>query len=71
MFEESRAAVVQEGTTLAVRVNCMADAGPIKEPVRFALCVSLEVAEGVELPIYQQVRERVAPRVGVRLGPAA
>ncbi len=70
VFEESRAAVVQEGTTLAVRVNCMADAGPIKEPVRFALCVSLEVAEGVELPIYQQVRERVAPRVGVRLGPA-
>lgn len=70
VFEESRAAVVQEGTTLAVRVNCMADAGPIKEPVRFALCVSLEVAEGVNLPIYQQVRERVAPRVGVRPGPA-
>lgn len=70
VFEESRAAVVQEGTTLAVRVNCMADAGPIKEPVRFALCVSLEVAEGVNLPIYQQVRERVAPRVGVQPGGA-
>lgn len=70
VFEESRAAVVQDGTTLAVRVNCLADAGPIKEPVRFALCVSLEVAEGVNLPIYQQVRERVAPRVGVQLGPA-
>jgi Subtilase family len=70
VFKASRAAVVQEGTTLAVRVNCLADAGPIKEPVRFALCVSLEVAEGVNLPIYQQVRERVVPRVGVRPGPA-
>lgn len=70
MFEESRAAVVQDGTTLAVRVNCLADAGPIKEPVRFALCVSLEVEEGVTLPIYRQVRERVALRVGVQSGAA-
>jgi len=70
VFEESRAAVVQDGTTLAVRVNCLADAGPIKEPVRFALCVSLEVEEGVTLPIYRQVRERVALRVGVQSGAA-
>jgi len=71
VFEESRAAVVQDGATLAVRVNCVADAGRIVEPVKFALCVSLEVAVGVNLPIYQQVRERVAPRVGVRPGSSA
>ncbi len=71
VFEESRAAVIQEGTTLAVRVNCVADAGPLKESVQFALCVSLEVAEGVNLPIYEQVRERVASRIGVQPAAAA
>jgi hypothetical protein len=66
VFETQRAVAVQEGTTLAIRVNCVADAGRILEPVPFALCVSLEVAEGVDLPIYQQVRERIAQRVRVQ-----
>lgn len=71
VFETERAVPVQEGTTLALRVNCLADAGRISEPVDFALCVSLEIPEGVDIPIYQQVRERVAPRVRVQAGPAA
>jgi len=70
VFETDRAVPVQEGTTLAIRVNCVADAGRIWEPVQFALCVSLEVAEAVDLPIYQQVRERIAPRVRVQAGRA-
>lgn len=71
VFETERAVAVQEGTTLAIRVNCLADAGRISEPVEFALCVSLEIPEGVDIPIYQQVREWVAPRVRVQAGPAA
>jgi hypothetical protein len=68
VFEGQRAVPVVDGQSLRIRVNCVADAGPIRDPVEFALCVSLEVAEGVALPIYQQVRERVAPRVDVRAG---
>lgn len=71
IFESARALAVVDDTTQSIRVNCMADAGRIDLPIEFALCVSLEVAEGVGLPIYQQVRERVAQRVGVRaVGPA-
>jgi len=68
VFEGSRAVPVVDGSYLSVRVNCLADAGRILEPVEFALCVSLEVAEGVALPIYEQVRERITQRVGVQTG---
>lgn len=68
VFTGDRAVPIVDGTSLPVRVNCVADAGRIVEPIEFALCVSLEVGEGVDLPIYQQVRERIAQRVGVQAG---
>lgn len=66
VFDGQRAIPMVDGAYLAVRVNCLADAGRIMEPIKFALCVSLEVAEGIELPIYQQIRERIAPRIIVQ-----
>lgn len=66
VFEGARAVPVDDETYLSVRVNCLADAGRIDDPVKFALCVSLEVAEGVALPIYEQVRNRIALRVGIQ-----
>lgn len=66
VFDGALAVPVDDETYLSVRVNCLADAGRIVDPVDFALCLSLEVGEGVDLPIYQQVRERVASRVGVQ-----
>lgn len=64
-FEGEGAVPVVPGQSLVVRVNCLADAGRLDSPVEFALCVSLEVAEGVALPIYEQVRARITPRVVV------
>lgn len=66
VFEGTAASVVADGESLRVRVNCKADAGALVEPVQFALCVSLEVAEGVAIPVYNEVRERITARVGVR-----
>lgn len=64
-FEGEGAVPVVPGQQLSVRVNCLADAGRLVNPVEFALCVSLEVAEGVALPIYEQVRARIRPRVTI------
>ena len=67
IFEGEGAVPVVPGQSLVVRVNCLADAGRLDKPVEFALCVSLEVAEGVgvALPIYEQVRARITPRITV------
>lgn len=47
---------------LELKVNCRADAGDLTSPVPFALLVTLEVAEGEALPLYQQVAERLRER---------
>lgn len=65
IFEGEGAVPVVPGQSMVVRVNCLADAGRIDRPVEFALCVSLEVAEGVALPIYEQVRARITPRIEI------
>ena len=71
VLEGDRATVFQDGDTIAVRVNCRADAGDIPAPIRYGLAITLEVAEGVEqrvdlLPIYEEVRDRLAIRVPVQ-----
>jgi len=65
IFEGEGAVPIVPGQSMVVRVNCLADAGRLDHPVDFALCVSLEVAEGVSLPIYEQVRARITPRISV------
>lgn len=64
-FEGEGAVPVVAGQHLLVRVNCVADAGRLLNPVEFALCVSLEVAEGVALPIYNQVRARIGQPIAI------
>lgn len=54
-----------EDADLVFKVNCAEDGGKLVAPVPFALCVTLEVAEGVDLPIYQEIRERVSTRVSI------
>jgi hypothetical protein len=65
VLESSDAIDFQDGDMIAIKVNCRADAGAIITPIRFALVVTLEVAEGVTLPIYQEVRDRLGIRVRV------
>lgn len=68
IFEGHNAVPIPEGDELIIKVNCVRDAGRIQNPIAFALCVSLEVAEGVNLPIYQEIRNQVSLRVGIRAG---
>ena len=42
------------------------DSGELTGKVRFALCVSLEVAIGSAIPIYEEIRDRIRPQVVVQ-----
>lgn len=48
-----------DGDFMIFKVNCKAGAGKLEGVARFALCVSLEVAEGVRLPIYEEIAARI------------
>ena len=70
VLEGVDATVFEDGDAVRLRVNCRADAGEIPAPIRYGLVVTLEVAEGIDIPIYQEVRERLAIRFRVEARPA-
>jgi len=63
--EGARAVDFQDGDSITIKVSCRADAGDIPEPIRYGLAVTLEVAEGIGVPIYQEVKDRLRVRVPI------
>jgi hypothetical protein len=59
ILEGEDAVVFVDGNRFECKVNCAADAGDLTGKVRFAICVSLEVAIGSGIPVYQEISERI------------
>ena len=68
ILEGNHAVVFQDGEVIKIKVNCRAVGGKITEPIRYGLAVTLEVAEGIDIPIYPEVRDRLAVRVQIDRG---
>ena len=73
VLEGEQATVFQDGYAITIKVSCRADAGEIPAPVRYGLAITLEMVEVEEqqqrlhlLPIYEEVRDRLAIRVPVQ-----
>jgi hypothetical protein len=63
VLEGEDACVITEGDGLKLTVNCRSDAGRIKEPIPYAVAISLEVADHVDIAIYSEIRTRLRPRI--------
>lgn len=63
ILEGEDAVAFVDGQRFECKVNCAADAGELTGKVRFALCVSLEVAIDSGISVYQEVRDRIKPPV--------
>ena len=59
ILEGEDAVAFVDGNRFECKVNCAADAGDLSGKVRFAICVSLEVAIGSGIPVYQEIRDRI------------
>ncbi len=58
--------VYEEDGYILLHVACKADATEsLDEAIPYGLAVTLEVAEGVDVPIYEQIRTRIRPQVPV------
>jgi hypothetical protein len=67
VLEGQRAAVnIQRDATLDIPVSCVEDAGTFSEPIPYALAVTIEVASGVNVRVYDEIRSRIYTRVAVR-----
>jgi len=68
IFENDSAVPFGDGDTVSIKVNCRKDARRMEEAATYGLVVSLEVAEGIDIPIYEEVRTRIATAIEVRAG---
>ena len=68
ILEGEDAVAFADGDRFQCKVNCAADAGDLTGKVAFALCVSFEVAVGSEIAVYEEVRQRITPQIGIQLG---
>jgi hypothetical protein len=68
IFEGERAAAFPEDDTILIKVNCRADANTLEGAVRYGLVVSLEVAEELRVPVYDEIAIRIRPAVPIEAG---
>lgn len=66
--EES--SVFTDGASMVFNVSCAEDAGKLQGTVPFALIVSLEVAPGSGIPVYQEIANKITPVPRVSPGAA-
>lgn len=66
IFEGDTAEPIADGDHLSVQVNCREDAGRIISPIPYGLAVSLEVAEGIDIPVYNEIRTRITPAIQIQ-----
>jgi hypothetical protein len=69
VLQGDRAAAFVDGDNLDIHIGCRADAGALEEEVPYALVVTLEVAEEIGVPIYEEVRVRVHARIPIAATP--
>ena len=59
-------AAFQDGDSILLHVACKKDAtAHLDVAVPYGLAVTLEVAEGIQIPIYEQLRTRLKPKLAV------
>ena len=69
IFEGERILLFSDTESLQIKINCRKDAGnKIGTIVNYGLVVSLEVAEGLDIPIYNEIRTRITPPIPIRPG---
>jgi len=62
----TKIAAYQDGDSILLHVACKKDAtARLDDAIPYGLAVTLEVGEGIQIPIYQQLRTRLRPQVAV------
>ena len=66
VFEGQGAEPFVDGDAIKIKVNCRKDAGEIQNPIAYGLAVSLEVADGLDIAVYNEIRTRIAPAIQIQ-----
>ena len=64
---EDSAMNIAQQETIPITVTCFEEARGLDAPIHYALAVSLEMAPGLNIPIYEQVAQRLRVRAPVAI----
>ena len=53
--------------SLNIKVICKNDADVIKLPIQYSLVVTLEVAENINIPVYQEIKNKISIPVSISI----
>lgn len=59
VFVGQKAVAFEDDGAISIRVVCKKDAVDFNYSIPYSLAVSLEVAEEINIPVYQEVREKL------------
>lgn len=68
IFEGNDASAFVDGDMIQIKVNRTADATSFRGDIPYALIVSLEVANGIPMSIYEEIKDRISIPIAVRPG---
>lgn len=63
ILEGADVSAFEDGSDLIIPITCKSDAGDLTQPISYGLAVTMQVAEGVGIPIYDQVRDRISLQI--------
>lgn len=67
ILESSKVSDYQDGDELIISVQCNADAiDKLDEQIPYALAVTMEVKEGISIPIYHEIRTRIQAKIKIQ-----
>ena len=70
IFEGEKVRGFVNNQRLSIKVSCKeGGTGKCVDQVPYALAVTLEVAEGLDVPIYQEIADRIRPKVEIAVNP--
>jgi len=59
IMEGKQVVSYQDGDSLLIPIECREDAGNLDDLIYYGLAVTLEVREGIDIPIYNEIQERI------------
>ena len=65
IFEGDKSRAFADGDDIAIRVSCVEDAGSCTERIPYAIAATLEIADPIDLKIFNEVQARIRLRVGI------
>ncbi len=66
ILEGDQATAFVDRSVLTIQVNCRAQSGRLEDDIPYGIAVSLEVAEGTPISIYEEIRARLRVRVPIQ-----